>query len=175
MIYDGLFQRLAADAGVANIVAVREQVDEAQRFALAAFDDGTATVLALDADSIATVLLQGPPPRIWPMVIPQSDAGQQRVPCIVYQTINRERQVTYCGTAGLARTQQQLDAYARTYNGAQALARAIEACLVDFRGLMGGYLVQQISLTNEIDLMDPEPGLYRVSMDFEIWHQRQPQ
>lgn len=175
MIYDGLYQLLSADPGVAAIVAATQQVDASQVFALSAFDGNDEHALAVGDGAIAVGLFQGPPPRIWPLVIPQSDRGQQRVPCIVYQLIDRQRAVRYCGTDELAEAIYQVDAYAKRYNDAKVLAAAVQAVLIDFRGLMGSYFVHQCSITSELDLQDPEPGLYRVNMTFSIWHGTTPQ
>jgi hypothetical protein len=117
-------------------------------------------------------LVAGTPDRIYPLVIPQKvPRGSQITPCIVFTTIAVERQVMYCGTDGLIRTRCSLDSYASTYAEARELADAVRQGLLDFKGLLGGVLsVSAASLETDFDLQDPDPGLYRVSQSWSIWH-----
>lgn len=112
--------------------------------------------------------------RVYPLVIPQKKPrnGTQVTPCVVYQTRNVDRQVTYCGTSGLLRTEMQLDCYATSYEDAADLAAAVRELLTDFRGSLGGVVsVRHAALQTEFDLQDPEPGLYRVSQLWVFWHE----
>lgn len=108
--------------------------------------------------------------RVYPLVIPQGAPSVVRQPCVVYQLVSRVRQGTYCGQDGTVQAQYQLDAYARSYLEAKQVAEQVQGALIDFRGQMGEHFVHHISLVSEIDLHDPEPGLYRVNMTFSIWH-----
>jgi hypothetical protein len=114
----------------------------------------------------------GAPDRVYPLVIPQKKpGGAAQVPAVVYSVSATERQKLYCGTDGTVRTRLSLDSYATTYEEARALADAVRGVLEDFRGLLGGTLeVQDATLETEIDLMDIEPGLYRVSQSWAVWH-----
>jgi F420-dependent methylenetetrahydromethanopterin dehydrogenase len=109
--------------------------------------------------------------RIDPLVIPQADPGKKpQMPRLVYQVITRERSKDRCGTVDLVRTSMQIDAYGKTYAQAKAAAAACVAALLDYRGTVSGVTIKDVALSAEIDLMDPEPGLFRVSNTFEIWH-----
>ncbi len=116
--------------------------------------------------------------RIFPLVIPQkiySDATKQ--PCLVYSFDSKNRQKRYSGTDSLVAGSVQIDCYATTYRQAQLLAQAVRAALLDYSGTWTGntspqvsHKVQKCFLENEIDLDDPEPGLYRVSQSWAIWY-----
>lgn len=104
--------------------------------------------------------------RMYPGVIPQG--GLQ--PCIVYAKTSRTRQQLFCGTDGLLLTRIDIDCYAKRYIESVALANAVTAALQDFSGDMAGLAVPRVFLENEIDLSDIEPGLYRQSMTWALWH-----
>lgn len=112
------------------------------------------------------------PNRIYPIVIPQKvPRGSPVMPCVTYETRAVARQVTYCGVSGLIRTTLQLDCYAVDYNTAKEVAQAVREVLSDFRGMLGGTVsVRTASLETEFDVQDFEPGLYRVSQSWAIWH-----
>lgn len=109
--------------------------------------------------------------RVYYLVIPQTTTQSARIPCVVYSRRGVQRQVTYCGTSGLIRTDVALDSYAVTLAAAYDVAAAVKAALIDFSGLLGGGVqVQAASLEAEFDLEDIEPGLYRVSQSWTFWH-----
>lgn len=109
--------------------------------------------------------------RVYPMLIPpEAWSGSSVKPCAVYQRIGVERDVTLCGTTTLARSTFQIDAYATSYETADTVARAIKTALIDTHGDMAGTYVHACRLDTEFDLLDPEPGLFRTSMTFSIWH-----
>lgn len=116
--------------------------------------------------------LAGNPNRVYPLVIPQKVVrGAAQTPCVVYETGGVDRQTTYCGTSGLVRTTMRLDSYAEDYNTAKEVAQAVREVLSDFRGTLGGTVeVRHAKLETEFDLQDFEPGLYRVSQSWTIWH-----
>lgn len=116
--------------------------------------------------------LAGTPNRVFPLVIPQTQPrGAPKVPCVVFTTIAVERQQKYCGTDGLVRARVTLDYYAKTYGEATQLAAAGRHALLDYNGMLGGVVfVRHASLDTELDVLDPEPGLYRVSQSWSIWH-----
>lgn len=113
--------------------------------------------------------------RIHPLVIPQRIAAtSQRVPAVVYSISGVDRAVSYCGTDRLVRSTLGIDCYAAGYDAARALATAVRTALVDFFGPMGSATVVPVRTCNietEFDLMDIEPGLYRVSQQWTIWHE----
>jgi len=113
--------------------------------------------------------------RIFPLVIPQATAATLLLqPCLVYSRLDVRRQQKFCGTDGLVRSEFQLDCYATTYAGSQNLAAATRAALIDFRGTMGAVDVRATFLDSEQDLVEPDPGLYRVVQRFILWHDESP-
>lgn len=128
-------------------------------------EQAVAEILLLDAGVQAVV-----GERIHPLVIPQGERGIAAMPCLVYQVITRERRKTRCGTSALVKTSLQIDAYGRSYAQCKSASETCVAALLDFRGSAAGVSIQDVALGTEIDLIDPEPGLYRVSNTFDIWH-----
>ena len=116
--------------------------------------------------------------RIYPLVIPQTVYTEAtKKPCIVYSVSSKSRQVRYSGTDTLVSGSFSIDCYATTYTAVQSLAAAVRAALVDQVGTwtdsdspVGSVSVQAVFIENEFDLMDEEPGLYRVSQEYTIWY-----
>ena len=109
--------------------------------------------------------------RIWPEVIPSQDfdAATKRS-CLVFSRDAVERTRTFCGTIPLVVSRVSISSYARTYDAAEQLAQAVRAALTDYRGAMGSVTVADVQLEQDFDLMDLEPGLFRVDLVFAIWH-----
>jgi len=134
--------------------------------------DGLFTELTTNTTTAGYLAGVGPNSgRVFPLVIPQKKDGSQQVPCVVYSERDVQRQVTYCGTDGLARTVVQIDCYSKTYAEARDLSKAVFDVLQDFQGLLGGIVnVRAASLETQFDVQDFEPGLYRVSQSWVFWH-----
>lgn len=109
--------------------------------------------------------------RIWPEVIPDQvfDTASKR-PCLVYRRNSAARSVTFCRTVGLIASTFDIDCYAKTYDGAEQLAAAVRSALTDYTGMMGSVPVNRVFLDQDFDLLDIEPGLFRVVLTFTIWH-----
>lgn len=115
----------------------------------------------------------GPVPvRVFPMVMPQKKkGGQDQYPAVVYTQTSVDRQKLYCRTDRTVGTRLELDCYALDYDQAHELADAVRAVLLDFQGALGGIVaVKDVALETEIDLQDPEPGVFRVNQVWLIWH-----
>lgn len=117
----------------------------------------------LKADAGLTALLRST--NIFGVIIPQNSG----MPSVVYSRIAATRTQTLCGTDGLVKGLFQIDSYAISYLTAKKLANAVRLSLIDFHGAMGDTRVASVSLDTEVDLDDPEPGLYRVSQTYIIW------
>lgn len=104
--------------------------------------------------------------RIYPGIIPQGGAQ----PCLVYNKQGRDRQQLFCGADKLKMTRFEIDCYATTYRQSVLLANAVTVALENFSGDMNGTQVPRVFLENEIDLSDIEPGLYRQSQTWAVWH-----
>lgn len=131
-----------------------------------------AELVASTATAAYIAGVGGAPDRVYPLVMPQKiPHGTRQIPALVYARNSVERQQLYCGTSGLVRSRLSIDSYDETYDGAQELATAVRETLQDFQGLLGGIVdVRNAFLESEIDLQDIEPGLYRVSQSWAVWH-----
>lgn len=109
--------------------------------------------------------------RIYPLVIPQKLDAIAQMPAIVYSLDSAARSVGYCGTFKTVDRGATIDCYALSYAGAHQVADAVTASLLDFRGQLGGLVfVHTANLITALDLQDIEPGLFRVSQSWSIWH-----
>lgn len=88
--------------------------------------------------------------RIYPLYAPQAAA----LPYIVYQLISRETAYAHASATGLQRPRIQVRCVAATYDGAEALAAAVESALSGFNGTLGSggntASVDAIFLDNEL-------------------------
>lgn len=109
--------------------------------------------------------------NIFPLVIPDQVFDEvTRRPCIVYSGQSVDRTKTFCETIALQRQTFGIDCYAKTYEQAHAVAASVKTALLDYVGPMGDVTVSDVALENEFDLLDLEPGLFRVALSFVIWH-----
>ena len=110
--------------------------------------------------------------RVYPLMIPQHVYNEAtKLPCVVYARVSVDQPINTCGAEGLAGTLFRIDSYARGYGLACQLGAAVRDALVNHRGPMGTVYVSRVNLETELDLLDVEPGLYRVSQTYSIWHE----
>lgn len=111
--------------------------------------------------------------RIFDGVIPQRPQGNlQLMPAIVYARRGVQRARTYCASDQLVVSSVVLDCYATAYRQAFELGQAVKTALMDYRGLLNDTLrCRDAALQTEIDLSELEPGLFRISQTWSIWHQ----
>jgi uncharacterized protein DUF3168 len=103
--------------------------------------------------------------RIHPVVLPQ---GESR-PSIVLTEISGMGDHHAQGPSGLARNRYQIDGYAQTADGADSIARLVQARLDGFKGMMGAVKIQGALFDTWRDDYDSEAELFRVSSDYVIW------
>jgi hypothetical protein len=96
--------------------------------------------------------------RIYPQIAPDMPTS----PYIVYQRVSANSENVLSGATGLINTRLQIDVYAQTYLAALALAAQVDA-------LMGAWAVQNVSNPSQ-DVFEPDVRLYRVILDYSIWH-----
>lgn len=135
---------------------------------------GSALFAFLGGDTtVGSMITTGGIVRVFPHIIPQrSKTAAALVPCVVYTITGRQRQKGYCETSRLVSSSVSLDSYATTFAVAEALASAVRALLIDYRGNMGGVLeVRDVTIDNEMSLEDTEPGLFRVVQMYTFWHE----
>lgn len=129
--------------------------------------DYLAGFLSADAD-VATLIAD----RVFPERIPQQHPDDSRVmPCAVFQLAGADRQPLFCATDGTIGAQYQVDIYATDRDEIAPVARAIRRRLRDYSGPMGSAVVSKVLLDNEFNVgPEPEPGLFRRTQLYTIWH-----
>lgn len=108
--------------------------------------------------------------RLYPGRIPQESA----LPAILYFKATGDRVHSLAGPSGLADPTFQFDIYASGSGGYKVcknVARELRLALDGYRGSVSGVNIQGIILDSEQDMYEEEPELFRVSMDFRVWHQ----
>jgi hypothetical protein len=116
--------------------------------------------------------------RVYPLVIPQQTYDEAtKQPCLVYTMDTDRRHVRFSGSDTLVRGILQVDCYARSYQTVQDVAASVRDALVDYSGAMAASTspitsttIQTIHLDGENNLMDEEPGLYRVLQRYVVWY-----
>ncbi|WP_454737594.1 DUF3168 domain-containing protein [Cupriavidus necator] len=97
-------------------------------------------------------------------IYPMTAAQNAVPPFVVYQRVagTVENTLAGNGTPPIGNTRFQIDVWAATYAQAVALATSI-------RALMHGWSVQNV-LNLENDDYEPDVMLYRVVLDYSVWH-----
>jgi hypothetical protein len=111
--------------------------------------------------------------RVFAQMIPQHDASaERRIPCLVVTRVGSSRQARHCDTTDpLLAATYQVDSYATTYETSARAAQAARLALVTFSGDAGAVRIQKVFLETDFDVgPDPDPGLYRRSLQFSIWY-----
>lgn len=123
----------------------------------------------LAADATVQSLIGG---RIYFGKIPQKvPHGAATMDCCVYQLVGVERQPMHCRTDGTVGASYQIDIYSPIADNVEPIARAIRNRLIDYSGLMGDARVSKVLLDNEFSTpADPDPGLFRRTQLYTIWH-----
>lgn len=105
--------------------------------------------------------------RVYAVILPQIPT----LPCITYQQITGARSHTLDGAAS-PHPLFQIDCWGEGFEQANLLGDAVSSCLDGFRGSLGSLLaVTECLEINRQDLYEPETKEFRVSFDFQIWHQ----
>jgi hypothetical protein len=126
-----------------------------------------------DNAAVAALVGEESDARIWRSMVPQrlEFGGEDRLPCVVLNVGSLSRQVANCGTVATVEARVQIDCYSADHDEAWSLAAAVRSALLDFRGMLGGALrVRAASIESETEILDPEPGVYRVMQSWQIWH-----
>jgi hypothetical protein len=94
------------------------------------------------------------------------------LPAIVYQGVSRvPDQPTLDGVTTRVPIRLQLSLWATTFDGARALAAAVEARLEGYSGLSGdGTGLRFVRLLNMVDDYDPDTKFHRVIADYRVIH-----
>jgi hypothetical protein len=113
--------------------------------------------------------------RVFPSPAPQNSV----YPFITFQRISGQRVRSLAGPSRVALPVFQIDVWAdsreqlqggNSYMASRAIADAVRHALDGYSGRIEGYAVT-IIFQDERDLVEDEPRITRVSMDFRIWHE----
>ncbi len=100
-------------------------------------------------------------PLVAGLSFPNLAAQDAAPPYIVYQRVVSNTHNNLRGASDLQNTRVQIDAYAKTYAGAQQLASSVRAA-------MQGAAFTNIQLSEQ-DFFETDVRLHRVSLDYSIW------
>lgn len=120
-------------------------------------------------DAAIAALVSG---RVFPVLIPESRAhGESATPCVVFTLNHQARSLTVCDASSSVEGTYQIDSVSQSYFEAKEIADAVRLSLNSFTGPMGGTPVDRVLLETAQDLVEAEPGLYRVSQTYIFYYQ----
>jgi len=96
----------------------------------------------------------------------------QDLPAVLIQRVGTVRQRKFCATKTdpLVSADLQVDSYAMGGDTGWALAKEMRLTLMNFTGMMGDTYVDEVILTNEFPLNDPDPGVIRITQLYNFWY-----
>jgi hypothetical protein len=105
--------------------------------------------------------------RVYPVNLPQNPA----VPAVTYQKIGGESEQGMAADHGMTHPLVQFDCFAATYSAAWAVARQVRNALERWSGSEAGVTILDTLIEREgQDIYEDDVKLFRVSMDYTIWH-----
>jgi hypothetical protein len=108
--------------------------------------------------------------KIYPVVMPQGTV----LPAVTYRRTAGPRVQNLAGSSGLARPVIAVDVFAASYSSAKAIGEQVRLALSDQGGSWGSCTVQNCVFLGDRDVADDleqeAPSVYRVSLEFEVWH-----
>lgn len=99
--------------------------------------------------------------RIYPVMAPQNVAA----PFIVYSTVAATHLRNMVESSSKVNTRAQIDVWATTYAAAQTLAASVRSAMEP-----NGADFSTGAVEENPDFYTPDSDLFRVSVDFSIWH-----
>lgn len=106
--------------------------------------------------------------RMYPGRLPQAAT----FPAITYSTVSVVRGHNMQGPEGMPFTRLQLDMWGESFSDARAVAEAVRLRLDGFAGDIGSppsvTIVGAFYETERTEGFEPEPDLYRISVDYQI-------
>ena len=97
--------------------------------------------------------------KVFALVIPQGT----KLPCITFQRIGGMPANTLSGHSGLQEIDLQIDVWARDYDEAKAIAKAVRAAMPPSGPRFSAHLIE------DQDLYEDGTNYFRVSMEFKVW------
>ena len=121
-----------------------------------AVDFETALLRTLREDAGLSALVGN---KVFPPAIP---AGNY-LPCVTFQRLGGRPANTLAGPSGLEEIDLLIDAWARDYHEAKAVAKAVRAAMPANGPRFGAHLIE------DQDLYEDGTNYFRVSMEFKVW------
>ena len=97
--------------------------------------------------------------KVFALVIPQGTKLQ----CITFQRLGGRPANTLSGASGLEEIDLQIDVWARDYDEAKAIAKAVRSAMPPSGPRFSAHLIE------EQDLYEDGTNYFRVSMEFKVW------
>ena len=97
--------------------------------------------------------------KVFPLFIPSGNF----LPCVTFQRIGGRPANTLSGASGLEEIDLQIDAWARDYDEAKAIAKAVRAAMPPGGDVFGAHLIE------DQDLYEDGTNYFRVSMEYKVW------
>lgn len=97
--------------------------------------------------------------KVFALVIPQGT----KLPCITFQRIGGMPANTLSGHSGLEEIDLQIDVWARDYDEAKAIAKAVRSAMPPSGPRFSAHLIE------DQDLYEDGTNYFRVSMEFKVW------
>ena len=85
------------------------------------------------------------------------------LPCVTFQRLGGRPANTLSGASGLEEIDLQIDVWARDYDEAKAIAKAVRAAMPSSGPRFSAHLIE------DQDLYEDGTNYFRVSMEFKVW------
>ena len=97
--------------------------------------------------------------KVFALVIPQGT----KLTCITFQRLGGRPANTLSGASGLEEIDLQIDVWARDYDEAKAIAKAVRSAMPPSGPRFSAHLIE------DQDLYEDGTNYFRVSMEFKVW------
>lgn len=116
-------------------------------------------------ESFYTYLAANAGVSVYPGVLPQNAA-----PAVTYAKSGGTRDQTFNGVSSLQMADFDVNCWATTALSARTTANTIITALVAYRGAMGADHCDNVLMTRDFDVFEPETELHRVTLVFRIFY-----
>lgn len=121
-----------------------------------AVDFETILLPLLKNDAGLSVLVDG---RVFALKMPPGTL----LPCVTFQRISGMPANTLAGHSGLEEIDLQIDVWARRYDEAKTVAKAVRAAIPPCGAIFGAHLIV------DQDIYEEGTNYYRVNMEYTVW------
>ena len=97
--------------------------------------------------------------KVFPLFIPSGNY----LPCVTFQRLGGRPANTLSGASGLEEIDLQIDVWARDYDEAKAIAKAVRAAMPPSGPRFSAHLIE------DQDLYEDGTNYFRVNMEFKVW------